>query len=55
MGQAFALLLIMYAVLSMALLPLIVVEDYFKNRDCKARHAVEQCEIIYAPKQGGDA
>ena len=55
MGQVFAMCLIAYAVLSMALMPLILVDDYLKNRDCKARHEVAECVIIYVPKEGGGA
>lgn len=52
MAQVFAILFLLYAFLSMALLPLFLVEDYLKNRDCKARHEVAECVIIYAPKEG---
>jgi hypothetical protein len=49
MGQFFAVLFLFYMLISMVFLPLIAWDSYLKNRDCRVKHNVDVCVILYVP------
>ena len=51
MGQIFAGLLIFYIIVAAITFPMIAADSCLKNRDCKAKHGVEQCVIVYVPAE----
>jgi hypothetical protein len=48
-GQFFGFSFVFYIILAAALVPVIGVDSYLRNRDCKVLHGVDRCVIEYVP------